>query len=88
MTPTNTPPRARKHWVVLAFALALGGIAAFAASNYLSSRMAEIEARDRDADTVHLIVAKSNLSGGALITPETVAVREIPRAWAHSGAIT
>jgi pilus assembly protein CpaB len=88
MTSATTPPRSRKHWLLLVFALVLGALAAFAASNYLSERMAEIEARGRDAETLQLIVAKSSLPGGARITPETVAVREVPRAWAHSSAIT
>lgn len=82
------PSKSRKNWIVLAVALVLGALAAFAASNYLSEKMAEIEARTRETDTVPVIVAKSPLPSGAQITPETVAVREIPRAWAHSGAIT
>ena len=48
---TNTPNPAspptarssRKNWIVLTVALALGGLAAYAASNYLSERMAEID---------------------------------------------
>lgn len=88
--PPNAPaPRnARKHWIVLAVALALGGLAAYAASNYLTERMAEIDARAAAVNTVSVIVAKASLPAGASITAETVAVREIPRTWAHSGAIT
>jgi pilus assembly protein CpaB len=88
--PPNAPaPRnARKHWIVLAVALALGGLAAYAASNYLAERMAEIDARAAAVDTVAVIVAKASLPAGASITADTVAVREIPRTWAHSGAIT
>ncbi|HAF54735.1 MAG TPA: Flp pilus assembly protein CpaB [Thauera sp.] len=88
--PPSTPPlrRARKNWIVLATALALGGLAAYAASNYLSERMAEIDARAAEIDTVQVVVAKASLPAGASITADTVAVREIPRIWAHSGAIT
>lgn len=93
---TNTPNSAssptlrsaHKNWIVLAVALALGGLAAYAASNYLSERMAQIDAQATAVDTVQVVVAKASLPAGASITAETVALREIPRAWAHSGAIT
>ena len=78
----------RKNWIVLALALALGGLAAYAASNYLSERMAEIDARANEIDTLQIVVAKASLPAGASITADSVAVREIPRTWAHSGAIT
>lgn len=88
MPPTTPAPRnTRRSWITLAVALALGGLAAYAASNYLSERMAEIEARASEVDTVQVLVAKASLPAGASISAETVAVREIPRAWAHSGAI-
>ena len=88
--PTNTPitRNTRKNWIVLVVALALGGLAAYVASNYLAERMAEIDARATDIDKVQVVVAKISLPAGASITPDTVAVREIPRLWAHSGAIT
>ena len=91
--PPNTPSapvtrNARKNWIVLTVALTLGGLAAYVASNYLSERMAEIDARATDIDKVQVVVAKISLPAGASITPDTVAVREIPRPWAHSGAIT
>lgn len=87
----SSPPTAhstRKNWIVLALALALGGLAAYAASNYLSERMAEIDARANEIDTLQIVVAKASLPAGASITADSVAVREIPRTWAHSGAIT
>lgn len=80
--------KTRKNWLVLIVALALGGLAAFSASNYLSRKMAEIEARAQETDTIQLVVAKANLTRGTPITPDIVAVRDIPRAWANSGAIT
>lgn len=78
----------RKNWIVLAVALALGGLAAYAASNYLSERMAQIDARASAVDMVQVVVAKTSLAAGTSISADTVAVREIPRIWAHSGAIT
>ncbi len=86
--PADMPTRSRKNWIVLLVALALGVLAALGASDYLSRRMAEIEARNQDGDLVQVVVAKASLPGGAAIDADTVAVREIPRAWAHSGAIT
>jgi pilus assembly protein CpaB len=80
--------KTRKNWLILVLALFLGAAAAVGASRYLSQRMAEIEARGKDSDTVRLVVAKTNLAGGATLSPDTVAVREVPRAWAHSGALT
>ena len=65
--PTNTPitRNTRKNWIVLAVALALGGLAAYAASNYLAERMAEIDARATDIDMVQVVVAKTSLPAGA-----------------------
>src|SRR5690606_41334599 len=86
----SSPPTlrsSRKNWIVLALALALGGLAAYAASNYLSERMAEIDARANAVDTVQVVVAKASLPAGASITADSVAGREIPRPWAPSGAI-
>lgn len=88
MTTPPMPTRKRKNWIVLGVALALGGLAAFGTSHYLAERMAEIEARARNVATVRVVVAKTALARGAHVTPDTVAVREIPREWAHSGAIT
>ena len=87
-SPAAMQTRSRKHWIVLVVALALGVLAALGASNYLSQKMAEIEARSQDGDLVQVVVAKTSLPSGAPIGAETVAVREIPRTWAHSGAIT
>lgn len=77
-----------KNWIVLLAALGVGGLAAFGAKNYLSSQMAEIEAREKNKAMVQVVVAKSDLPKGSPLTAETVAVRAIPKEWAHSGAIT
>jgi pilus assembly protein CpaB len=77
-----------KNWIVLLAALGVGGLAAFGAKNYLSSQMAEIEAREKNKAMVQVVVAKSDLPKGSPLTAETVAVRAIPKEWVHSGAIT
>jgi pilus assembly protein CpaB len=80
--------RINKNWIVLLAALGVGGLAAFGAKNYLSTQMAEIEAREKNKAMVQLVVAKANLEKGSVISPENVAVRPVPKEWAHSGAIT
>lgn len=80
--------RINKNWIVLLAALGVGGLAALGAKNYLSTQMAEIEAREKNKAMVQLVVAKANLEKGSTISPENVAVRPVPKEWAHSGAIT
>lgn len=76
-----------KNWIVLAAALAVGGLAAFGAKNYLSEQMAEIEAREKNKAMIKVVVAKTNLAKGSVLSPENMAMRLIPKEWAHSGAI-
>lgn len=78
--------RPNKTWVVLGAALGIGLLAALAARSYLSSRMAELEAKARGR-TVSVVVAKSDLVKGTKLSPETVAVRNVPMEFAHSSAI-
>ncbi|MEW6416066.1 MAG: Flp pilus assembly protein CpaB [Pseudomonadota bacterium] len=77
-----------KNWIILIAALGVGGLAAFGAKNYLSNQMAEIEARERNKAMVRLVVAKVDLEKGSVVSPEHFAVRQVPKEWAHSGAIT
>jgi pilus assembly protein CpaB len=76
-----------KTWVVLGVALGIGLLAALAASNYLSNRMAAIDAKSR-GETVDIVVAKADLPKGTKLTSETMAVRKVPRDYAHSAAVT
>lgn len=77
-----------KSWIVLIVALGVGGLAAFGAKNYLSTQMAEIEAREKNKAMVQVVVAKTDLEKGSALSAENVAVRPVPKEWAHSGAIT
>lgn len=82
-------PRARfRSWLLLIPALALGLAAAYGSRQYLADRLAAIEASRDEGERVALVVAKTTLARGSAISPATVAVREVPRSWAHSGAIT
>lgn len=76
-----------KTWIVLGVALGMGLLAAFIAHSYLSSQMAAIEAR-ANGNKVPVVVAKRDLSKGTRLTPENVAVRAVPEAFAHSVAVS
>jgi pilus assembly protein CpaB len=78
--------RPSKTWVVLGVAVGIGLLAALAARSYLSSRMAELEAKARGR-SVSVVVAKSDLVKGTKLSTETVAVRNVPMEFAHSSAV-
>lgn len=78
--------RPSKTWLALIVALAIGLVAAFAASSFLSNRLADIEAK-ATGKTVNLVVAKRDLKRGDAINSDSVAVRAIPLDYAHSGAV-
>lgn len=80
--------RLNKNWIVLVSALGVGGLAAWGAKNYLGQQMAEIEARENNKAKVRVVVAKSDLPKGSPLHTDNMAVRAIPKEWAHSGAIT
>lgn len=77
-----------KNWIVLITALAVGGLAAFGAKNYLSRQVEELEARDKNKAMVPVVVAKADLAKGARLSSENLATRSIPKEWTHSGAVT
>jgi len=76
-----------KTWIVLGVALSIGLLAALAARSYLSSRMEAIEARGK-GKMVNVVVAKRDLSRGAKLSEDSVAVRAIPADYAQSLAVT
>ena len=80
--------RINKNWIVLIAALGVGGLAALGAKNYLGAQMAEIEAREKNKAMVQMVVAKTDLGKGSALSADNVAVRPVPKEWAHSGAIT
>lgn len=77
-----------RSWLILGLALAVGAVAAFGVHRYLKSRMEDIEARSRTQKMVRVVVPKEDMTKGAVITADAVAVREMPAEWAHSNAIT
>jgi len=72
---------------VLGLALVIGVVAALAANRFLSARIDAIEARSRTA-MVEVVVARTDLPKGQEIGPGNVALRPIPRDYAHSNALT
>lgn len=71
---------------LLVVALLAGLMAALAARQYLSGRVAALEAKGR-GEQVRLVVAKTDLAAGAVLSPEVLAIREVPATWAQSSAI-
>lgn len=75
-----------KTWVVLITAVSIGLLAAWAASNYLRNRVADIETQARRKN-VNIVVAKVDLPKGSTLSTANLAVRPIPGDFAHSQAI-
>lgn len=87
MTLMNTKKlKLNKTWVVLGIAVGIGLIAALVARSYLSSQMEAIEARAKGS-MVNVVVAKHDLRKGEKLSSDSVAVRPIPKEYAHSAAI-
>src|SRR5690606_7695119 len=69
-------------------ALAAGGGAAYFANGYISSQMrAEREQLHSQYQLVNVVVAKADLAPGAVLSSQTVAVREVPRTFLHTDAV-
>jgi pilus assembly protein CpaB len=77
-----------KTWAALGSALAIGLVAAIGANRYISNQLAAAESRDKNKQTVKVVVARSDLVRGTKLTAENVAVRAIPVEYAHSGAVS
>lgn len=78
------PMLSRKHRVlVMAVAVGLGGAMA---AHYALTRSLQEQTATRHA-TLRVVVARDELPAGALITADTVSVREVPAEWAQSTAL-
>ena len=75
-----------KTWIILGVAVLFGALAAWGARSYLSSEIAAVEARSTGAQ-VAVVVAKVQLQKGDVLSPDTVAIRNVPVDLAHSGAL-
>jgi pilus assembly protein CpaB len=79
--------RPNRTWIVFGVAISIGGVAAFAARNYLTDQINEIEARAK-GETMAVVVAKADIPKGDKLSAANAAVREIPVEFGHSGAVT
>ena len=79
-------PAWNKTWAILGTALAIGLVAAFATRSFLNTQVAEIEARGQH-QTVDVVVAKTAIEKGTVVSSQNLAVRKIPVEYAHSGAV-
>lgn len=78
----------RRQSLLLAAAIGLGSVAAFGARGYISEQIAlERERLQPRQPMVSIVVAKLDLSRGDAVGPQTMAVREIPRAYLAPGTV-
>jgi pilus assembly protein CpaB len=77
-----------KNWLLLAGAIALGGIAFFLSNKAISSRMAQIEDEARRGRTmVKVVVPNRALKAGEVIDSSVVSVREVPAEFVNKSSI-
>ncbi|HKQ81285.1 MAG TPA: Flp pilus assembly protein CpaB [Steroidobacteraceae bacterium] len=74
--------------LMLMGALATGGAAAFFANGYIDKSVAQRRSElDAQYEPVRAIVANTDLQVGTFISPDTVAIRSVPKAFLHSEAV-
>ena len=76
----------QRSWLILGAAVLIGLLAAWAASSYLSNRVADLE-KQANGRTVSVVVAKADLPKGSRLSSDNLAVRAIPQSYAHSGSV-
>ena len=77
-----------KFGLLLAGSIVCGILAAFAAQGYLKQELAAEKAKLNPAQQlVDVIVAKQDLPKGAVVGPDTMAIRQIPKEFAASVAV-
>lgn len=77
-----------KNWLLLAGAIALGGLAFFLSNKAINTRMTQIEEEARKGRTmVKVVVPNRPLKAGEIIDSSVVSVREIPSEFVNKSAI-
>lgn len=75
-----------RNGLLLGLALGVGLLSAWGVQRYIQGQMQAIESRSK-AGTVRVLVPRDDLAKGSVISEETVAVRAVPKEWAHANAI-
>lgn len=75
-----------RNGLLLGLALGVGLLSAWGVQRYIQGQMQAIESRAK-AGTVRVLVPRGDLAKGSVIDEETVAVRAVPKEWAHANAI-
>lgn len=89
MAPSKPNWRLNKNWALLILALALGGGAAYVSDRLLSEHLQALKDEAlRGKEMVQVVVAKQEIARGESITAAGFAVREVPREFLQSDAIT
>lgn len=75
--------------LLLTGAIATGGLGWYLAGHYVTTKVQEKQiALDKQLNTIPVIVASRKLVAGDIIDPTTVSVRQVPKAYAPSSAIS
>jgi pilus assembly protein CpaB len=81
--------KVNKNWLMLILSLALGGTAAYLGSAVIKNRIAAIESEAKNGkQLVKVVVPLKDLGVGTTLTTDMLAVREVPREFVHSNAVT
>lgn len=86
--PTGVPRFNRRSGLVLLGAIIFGGVAVFAASRYISQTISAEKARlNPNIEHVDVVVAKTNLERGTIVSSDNMAVRQVPREFVPGTAV-
>jgi pilus assembly protein CpaB len=81
-------PKINTNWLILLAAIGLGVGAVYMSNSLIRQRLADVEAAaKRGQETVDVVVAKRDLVPGDALTSDVVAVRRIPKQFAHEGGL-
>lgn len=81
-------PKFNSNWMLLGLAVALGIGAVVLSNQLIQRRMAELEDEAKKGqETVGVVVAKRDLARGEPISPDAMAVRQVPREFVHDSAV-
>ncbi|MEK8031089.1 Flp pilus assembly protein CpaB [Ideonella sp. DXS29W] len=81
-------PKINTNWLLLLVAIGLGIGAVYMSNSLIKRKLADIEeAAAMKNETVDVVVAKQDLAQGQPLTADMVAVRSIPKQFAHEGGV-